>query len=178
MGAWYTVSPAPWSILLYAIWAWWASKKIPKDRYIRIHRLAAWVDAIWVAGVIVLVGDILWVLAVWIRWISTYPNELTLLVNCMIRNTSILTISLIMSWNLWKSKLVQWGPAVYLLWGVNLLYLLLWFGLAPSLEWTHWVYALENGYNCWPYVWGIGYIIGRIITTTIFWRTWNVKPDR
>ncbi|GAH18139.1 unnamed protein product [marine sediment metagenome] len=175
---WYTISPAPWSIMLYAIWAWWASKKIPKDKYIRLHRLAAWADAIWVAGVIVLVGDIQWVIAVWLRWISTYPDELNLLVNCMIRNISILAISLIMSWNLWKSKLVQWGPAVNLIWGVNLLYLLLWFGLAPGLEWTHWVYALENGYSIWPFTWFISFIVGRIITTIIFWRTWNVKLDR
>lgn len=176
--AWYTIAPSPWSVIMYAAWAWWASKKIPKDRYIRIHRLASWVDAIWVAGVVVLVGDILWVMAVWIRWLPTHPNELMLLVNAQIRNISILAISLIMSWNLWKTKTVQWGPAVYNLWGINILYLLLWFGLAPGMEWTHWVYALENGYSSWPYVWFIAFIVGRIITTMIYMRTWNVKPNR
>lgn len=174
MSAWYTISPTPWSILLYAIWAFWASKKIaPQGRTFR-QRLAAWVDAVFVAGVVVLVGDILWVSAVWIRWISTHPGEMMLLISSQIRNVSLLAISLIMSRDLWKAKIIQWGPAVYWLWGVNLLYLILWFGLAPGLEWTHWVYALENGYSSWPYVWGIGYIIGRIITTLIFWRTWNV----
>lgn len=178
MPEWYTVSPTPWSIILYTIWAWWASKKIPREKYIRFHRLAAWVDAVWVAGVVVLVGDILWVTAVGIRWLPTYPGELMLLVNSQVRNISLLAISLIMSWNMWKTKMVQWGPTVGALWCLALLYLLLWFGLAPGLEWTHWVYALENGYACWPYAWGIGYIIGRIITTAIFWRTWNVKQYR
>jgi len=178
MTAWYTISPSPWSIILYAIWAFYGSKKIPKDAYMRLHGLAAWVDAIWVAGVVVLVGDILWVMATWVRWHSVYTGELGLIANSLLRDISILTICLIMSWNMWKTKMVHWGPAVYLLWGVNLLFLLLWFGLAPSLEWTHWVYALENGYAYWPHVWGINFIIGRIITTTIFWRTWNVKPNR
>jgi len=178
MAAWYTISPTPWSIVLYAIWAWWASKKIPPDLYVHLHRLAAWVDAIFVAGVVVLVGDILWVSAVWIRWIPNYPGEMMLLVNSQIRNISLLAISLIMSRDFWRTKMIHWGPAVYWLWGLDLLYLTLWFGLAPGLEWTHWVYALENGYACWPAVWGIGYIIGRIITTMIYWRTWNVEPDR
>lgn len=177
MPAWYTVSPTPWSIILYAIWAWWASKKIvPHDTTFR-RRMAAWVDCVWVAGVVIIVGDILWVSAVWIRWIPTYPEDMILLVFSQLRNISLLSISLIMSLSLWKDKTIHWGPAVYWLWGVNLLYLILWFGLAPGLEWTHWVYALENGYSCWPAVWGIGYIIGRIITTLIYWRTWKFKYD-
>ena len=176
--AWYTISPTPWSIILYAIWAWWASKKIPPDLYVRFRMLAAWVDAVWVAGVVVIVGDILWVLAVWARWHSVYPGELGLITNSLLRNISILVICIIMSRKFWRTRLVHWGPEVYALWGVNLIYLALWFGLAPGLEWTHWVYALENGYSTWPYVWGIGYIIGRIITTLIYWRTWDVKQDR
>lgn len=175
MGEWYTVSPAPWSILLYAIWAWWASKRITATGAPLRHRMGAWVQCIWVVGVVVLVGDIQWVIAVWIKWVPTYPGEMMLLVYSQIRNFAMLAMSLIMSWDLWKNKIVQWGTTVIYLWGLNCLYLLLWFGLAPSLEWTHWVYALENGYECWPYVWGIGYIIGRIITTAIFWRTWNVE---
>ena len=178
MPTWYLISPSPWSIALYAIWAWWASKKIPSDMYIRIHRLAAWVDCVWVAGVVVLVGDILWVIADWIRWIPTHPEDTMLLVNSQIRNISLLTICLIMSRDLWKTKIIQWRADVYALWGVVLLYLALWFGLAPGVEWTHWVYAIENGYACWPTVWGISFIIGRAITTLIFWRTWNVEPDR
>ena len=173
MIAWYTVSPTPWSIITYALWAWWASKKISPEGSLR-KRLAAWVECVWIAGVVVLVGDILWVSAVWIRWVPTYPDELMLLVYSQIRNFCLLSVSIVMSWHLWEAKIVQWGSTVGKLWGLNLLYLLLWFGLAPGLEWTHWVYSLENGYSCWPYVWGIGYIIGRAITTLIYWRTWNV----
>ena len=178
MGAWYTISPSPWSILLYAIWAYWGSKKLPRDTYVHIHRLAAWVDAVWIAGVVVLVGDILWVTAIWIRWHSFFPHEIGLIANTQIRNLSMLTISLIMSWKWWKFKIVHWGKDVYLLWGINLLYFALWIGLAPGIEWTHWVYALENGYPYWPIPWFITFIIGRAITTLIYWRTWNVKPDR
>lgn len=173
MIAWYTISPSPWSIAIYAVWAWWASKKITPEGPLR-KRLAAWVGCVWIAGVVVLVGDILWVSAVWIRWVPTHPEELMLLFYSQIRNICLLSVSLIMSWHMWKTKIVQWGSTVLRLWGLNLLYLLLWFGLAPGLEWTHWVYALENGYSYWPYVWGIGYIIGRAITTLIYWRTWNV----
>lgn len=174
MPAWYTVSPTPWSILLYAVWAWWASKKIvPWDSSFH-QKLAAWVDCVWIAGVVVLVGDIQWVTAVWIRWMPTYPDEMMLLIYSQIRNFSLLAISLIMSRCFWRTKIVQWGSTVYWLWVLNLLYLTLWFGLAPGLEWTHWVFALENGYSCWPAVWIIGYVIGRTITTLIFWRIWNV----
>lgn len=178
MPAWYTISPTSWSLLLYAIWAWWASSKLPQDVYVRIPRLAAWVDAAFIAGVVVLVGDILWVIAVWARWGSAYPGEIGLIANSLLRNFSILIICLIMSKDWWKSGVIRWGSDVYLLWGVDLLYLTLWFGLAPGLEWTHWVYALENGYASWPYVWVIGYIIGRAITTLIYWRTFHVEPNR
>ena len=172
MAAWYTISPTPWSVVLYAIWAWWGSKKLPRDAYCRLHRLAAWVDALWIAGIVVLVGDILWVIAVWIRWIPIYPNERILLMYSLIRNLSGLVLCLLMSRNWWKSKRIRWGSTIYFLWGINLLYLIVWFGFAPGLEWTHWVYALENGYRIWPHVWVIGYIIGRTITTAIYVRTY------
>jgi len=172
--AWYTISPTPWSIAMYAIWAWWGSRRLPRDAYIRFHRLAAWVDALWIAGVVVLVGDILWVMAVWIRWGFVYPNEIMLLIYSLIRNTAGLILCLLMSRGWWNSGRVRWNMDVFCLWLVDLLYLIMWFGLAPGLEWTHWVYALENGYATWPYVGFIAFIIGRIITTTIYMRTWNV----
>lgn len=176
--AWYTISPSPWSIILYALWAWWGSRRLPRDAYIRFQRLAAWVDALWIAGVVFLVGDVFWIIAVWVRWGSTYPSQIILLVYSLIRNMSGLALCLLLSQNWWKSKRVRWNAEVYCLWLLNLLYLVIWFGLAPGLEWTHWVYAIENGYSSWPYVCFIAFVVGRIITTTIFWRTWNVKPDR
>ena len=175
MAEWYTISPAPWSVIMYALWALWGSKRLPKDAYTRFHRLAAWVDALWVAGVVVLVGDILWVAAVWIRWGAIYHEQIMLLVYSQIRNVAGLILCFMMSQGLWRSKRLRWGKDVYLLWGLDLIYLALWFGLAPGLEWTHWVYALENGFKSWPWVWVIGYIIGRIITTGIYVKTWSKR---
>lgn len=171
--AWYTISPTPWSIIMYALWAWWGSKRLPRDNYIRFHRLAAWVDALWIAGVVVLVGDILWVLAVWIRWTAVYPTDKTLLINSLVRDISGLVICLLMSKEWWSSARLSWNTNVFCLWLIDILYLVLWFGMAPSLEWTHWVYALENGFTTWPFVWIISFIIGRAITTTIYIKTWS-----
>ena len=171
MPSWYTISPSPFSIAMYTLWAWWASKKIAPNG---MRRMSAWVDCVWIAGVVVLVGDIQWIIACWIRWVPTYPGDMMLLVYSLVRNFSLLAMSLMMSWNMWKNKMVHWGPAICWLWGLNILYLTLWFGLAPGLEWTHWVYALENGYSCWPYACFMAFIVGRIITTLIYWRTWNV----
>ena len=178
MGAWYTISPAPWSILMYSIWAWWASGKITDSETSFRRRMGAWVDCVWVAGIVVLIGDILWVGAVWIRWGPIYPEEIPLLVYSQIRNVALLGVSLIMSWEMWKNLWISWGKDVALLWGLDIIYLTFWFGTAPSLEYTHWVYALENGYSAWLYAWGMGYIVGRMITTLIYWRTWDVKQDR
>lgn len=178
MAAWYTIAPSPWSIAMYALWAWWGSRRLPRNAYLRFHRIAAWVDALWIAGIVILVGDILWVMAVWIRWGFAYPSEITLLIYSLIRNTAGLILCLLMSKNWWSSGKISWNKDVYWLWLIDLLYLAIWFGFAPSLEWTHWVFALENGYGIWPFVWLISFVVGRIITTTIYMRTWNVKPDR
>jgi len=172
---WESFPISPWSVALYLVLSFWASKKLPSKTYKQIPRLASWADTICVLGVIVLVGDILWLSLCWLRWNSYYSaNYFSYILLPLIRNIAIIPICImLMSRNWMREGYIKFSRQVQYLIGLNILFLLLNFYLAPGMEWTHWVYALQNGYACWPYTWFISYPIGRAITSLIYIKMWS-----
>ena len=172
---WNSFPISPWSAALYLVLSWWASKKLPSTSYKRIPRLASWVDSIAVLGMLVLVGDILWLSLCWFRWTPTYyANYFSYILLPLIRNVAmIITCILLMSKNWLHEGYIKFSRKVVYLIILNIAYLFTNFFLAPGKEWTHWLYALQNGYACWPYTWFISYTIGRAITSLIYIKMWS-----
>lgn len=166
-----------WSAALYLVLSYWASKKLPSKSYKRIKRLAAWVDAICIIGVVVLIGDMIWIMTSYFRWDNIYYEEpISYIFLPLARNISMIVVCmLLMSRNWLREGYINLNREVIFWAGLNILYIFLCFYLAPGKEWTHWQYALENGYACWPYVWFISYPIGRAITSLLWVKMWSTK---
>jgi hypothetical protein len=132
-----------------------------------------WVDALLCAGYVVLFGDIMWLIATGLKWCPVYPQWTMQVVYSLARN--IVAVILINSINpeLQRMNIMKWGKEVWILWLVNAYFLLIWFGTADILYETHWVHAYLNGAN-WTYAWFMSFVVGRIITTLVYVRQWNV----
>lgn len=174
---WKSFPISPWSVALYLVLSWWASRKIPSKLYGRIAWLASWADAICVLGVLVLVGDIFWLSLCWFRWNSSYAlNSFSYIFLPIARNIAMIVVCiLLMSRNWLYEGYISFSIEVISLIGLNIIYLLMYFYLAPGREWTHWLYALQNGYSCWPYTWFISYPIGRAITSMVYIKMWSTE---
>ena len=172
---WISFPISPWSLVLYLFLSYWASKKLPSNAYYRISWLASWVDSICVLGIIVLIGDIIWLSLCWFRWNITYSmNSFSYIFLPIARNVAMLIVCfLLISQNWIRAGYIKLSREVFLLAGFNVLYLFLWFYLSPGKEWTHWLYAIQNNYACWPYTWFISYPVGRAITSLVYIKMWR-----
>ena len=172
---WKSFPISPWSVTLYLALSGWASRKLPSNAYQKISWLASWVDSICVLGIIVLIGDIFWLFLCWIKWNSSYAETaFSYIFLPIVRNISIMTICLLLvSQNWLRAGYINLGREVIQLVGLNIAYLFTWFYLSPGKEWTHWLYALQNDYSCWPYTWFLSYPIGRAITSLVYIKMWS-----
>lgn len=172
---WKSFPISPWSIALYLALSRWASRKLPSDAYRKISWLASWVDAICILGVIVLIGDIFWLSLCWFKWSESYSQTaFSYIFLPILRNIALLNVCiLLVSQNWLRAGYIHLSRPVIRLIGLNIVYLLLHFSLSPGKEWTHWLYALQNDYKCWPYTWFISYPIGRAITSLIYIKLWS-----
>lgn len=174
LNIWKSFPISVWSVLLYLSLSWWASRKLPSKSYKRISWLASWADSICILGVVILAFDILWVITYWLKWAPLNPQSYTLLILNIGRNVSTIIISLLlMSANWWNKGYLHFNGEVSVLIGLNVAYICLWFYFAPGIEWTNWVYALENGYGCWPSSWLIAYPIGKSLFSLLWFRMWD-----
>lgn len=167
----------PWSVVIYLLWSWWASKKLPSNSYRKIPWLASWTDTICIVGVVVLIGDIIWIIISYFRWNNIYYVEpISYIFLPLARNISMIVVCIILISRNWVNEgYICLNKEVIFLTGLNILYIFLSFYLAPTKEWTHWLYALQNNYACWPYTWFISYPIGRAITSLLWIKMWSPK---
>lgn len=172
---WKSFPLSAWSAALYLVLSYWASKKLPSTSYKRIAWLAAWADSICILGILVLIGDIFWLSLCWLRWSESYSqNAFSYILLPMARNISMIFVcTLLVSHNWLHEGYISFSRQVKNFISLNILYLVIYFSLAPGREWTHWLYALQNGYACWPYTWFISYPIGRAITSLIWIKMWG-----
>ena len=168
---------SPWSAALYLILTLWASRKLPSTSYRRIAWMASWVDAICLLGMLALFFDSLWVSLCWLRWTESYSlTAFSHIILPLSRNIAMFIVCItLISRNWIREGYINLSREVFLLFGLHISYTILRFCLAPGKEWTNWIYAMENGYACWPYVWFLDYVVLRLITTLLWIKIWSPK---
>lgn len=174
---WKSFPISPWSVALYAVWIWWAHKKLPSTSYKRIAWLGKLADTLCILGILALIGDTLWVSLCWFRWPESYSGiAFPYIFLPIVRNTSMIVVcTLLVSRNWLREGYIQINREVAKLIGINILYMVLRFYLAPGKEWTNWLYAIQNDFACWPYVWFLDYIVCRGLTTLVWLKMWSPK---
>lgn len=171
---WWALSPSPFSITFYLILATYGTTKILKlKKYRRLKHLVAFTDAILILGFIVLALDILWLVACGLRFGWYYPSSVLQLIFSVGRNIAGITLCYLLIGNYFRKCLIRLEKA-YWVFSLNLLFLLVWFVLAPSPAWTDWTYAIRHNYSMNTVLssFFISHIIGKSIVALIYIKIW------
>lgn len=168
---------------MYVAWAAWGYRHLVKNGYLEgktskygpwFLKLATFTEVIMAVGLIVLMGDTFWAAACGLRFLSSFPESTQQMTFVLARDGVGVIFFLMGAAELISEK--AFDPLRgWWLWILNLAFLVLWFGLAPGPEWTDWTYALRHDYG-WLQAWrafSLSHILGRFITTTIYWRAWQ-----
>lgn len=135
------------------------------------HRFA---ESFFLVGFTILLLDFCWTIACGLRFGALYPNSLMQLAAAGARDlVGALFCYIFISQHLKK-------PSKYacMLFGVNLVFLALWFGLSPSPAYTDWTYALKKNYPSFVVAQSffVSHIIGKTIVA-LFYFSWILKTS-
>jgi len=162
---WWTLSPSPWTIAVYTILALYAARKLYRvygHNYKRLKRLAAFTDATFMLGFVVLTLDTFWLACSGLRFGWTYPSSVLQLLACLFRNFGIVALCYIFV----KDYLVDRATSkTFYLFAVNMVFMVIWFVLAPSPAYTDWTFALRNGYSLATVV--LSFFISHVLGKTL-----------
>ena len=149
---WFAVSPSPWSLAFYAIMALIGSRLLLNlgAKYRRAPRLMAFLDALFLLGIIVFIQDTIWLIINTWRWILPLYSGTATFFNYYIRfpqNIVGTMLLILLTWGLWSSKLVDFRKRTVLWFAVIAAFTFLVFSLAPGQQLTDWTWAISHGYS-------------------------------
>lgn len=149
---WFAVSPSPWSFVFYAIMAAIGSELLLRSgaKYRRAQRLMAFIDALCLLGIMVFIQDTIWLIINTWRWILPLYSSSATFMNYYVRfpqNIMGATLMILLTWGVWKSKLVNFNKKTVFWFAVISAFTFLVFLLAPGQQLTDWVYAVHFGYS-------------------------------
>ncbi len=149
---WFAVSPSPWSLAFYAIMALIGSQLLIKAgiKYKRAQRLMAFIDALLILGIIVCLQDTVWLLFNTARWILPLYSDVASFWNYYVRfaqNLLGILIGFLVSWPLWKARIVNFKIETLSWFFVIILFTGLVFIIAPGQQLTDWTWAVSHGYS-------------------------------
>ncbi|MHA1829067.1 MAG: hypothetical protein ACTSX6_10530 [Candidatus Heimdallarchaeaceae archaeon] len=150
---WYAQSPSPFSIAWYCLYG-----------YVAHRNGFSWRDSVWLVGFVVLSGDLIWVAASGLRFGWFYPDSVPQLILCAARDFAGMLFCLIM-----LKTPIKFNDLTVLGYITNIVFMLIWFLLAPSPAYTDWTYAIKHNYPLPTIITAFifSHIIGRIILLCI-----------
>lgn len=148
---WFAVSPSPWSLAFYVIMALIGSQLLIKAgvKYRRAQRMMAFLDALFILGIIVCLQDTIWLLFNTWRWILPLYSGTATFWNYYVRfaqNMLGLLIGFMLSWHLWKAGFVKFTRET-IVWFIQITaFTALVFIMAPGQHFTDWIWAVSHGF--------------------------------
>jgi len=174
---WYALSPSPITIIFYGLLSLYGAKKMMKGS--NSKSLFTWIktanDSLIFLGIIVLIGDVFWCVACYLRFASTFTGGLQLIV-CIIRDLAGLTLCVIWSKPLFKSQIVKFDFLTFIGFTLLIVFLTVWFVEAGDPSWTDWTYAIRNNYSLQRILTSvfISHGIGKSITALLYVSSWRI----
>lgn len=139
---WWAFSPSPFTLFFWGLLIVYGVSRF-SPRGWRDYAVHIW-DACMILALVVFPVDTLWLICEWFKFGSLYPQDLTLIVVCLIRNVGATIMCTILGWetligpriNLKKFSCLAWAIPFYVVWFLE----------AGGLEVTDWTYALKMGF--------------------------------
>lgn len=180
MVPWWMRSPSPFTLIQWIIltligmsYVYLKGYKAPTYR----KKLYLFSCTAFTLGFVVLSSDLVWSIFSLVKWYSLHPDSLNQMILVIARDFTGVILSLFGMVSLVNDHWVQWSRLTSWLWGWNIIFFLVWFGLSPSPAYTDWTYAFRYGYS-WNVIWMvffISHVLGRILTTGIYLSLFNRK---
>jgi len=150
--SWFAVSPSPWSLAFYAVMALIGSQILLNlgAKYRRAQRLMAFLDALFLLGIIVFIQDSIWLIFNTWRWILPLYSGTATFLNYYVRfpqNIMGAALMILLTWGVWKSNLVAFRKKTIFWFAVISAFTFTVFLLAPGQQLTDWTYAISHGYS-------------------------------
>lgn len=135
--------------------------------------LVRFAESFFLVGFTIVLLDLLWVIACGLRFGATYPNSMHALTYAALRDVAAIVFCYLFIGN----HLRKPSRTTLAIFGINLVFLVLWFGLSPSPVYTDWTFAIRNGYNAATVATSffISHIIGKTITGTFYISQWRKR---
>ena len=151
---WFAVSPSPWSLVFYAIFGVIGARKLLSSRnYLKSKRwpwLIAFIDALFLLGMIVFIQDTMWLFCNTWRWILPMYSGVATFWNYYVRfpeNLLGFWLFGLLTYGKWRLRVIvlSWKTLAYLL--IIACFTFLVFALAPNQAFTDWTFAVHYGYS-------------------------------
>lgn len=178
---WWSLSPGPFTIsqwILLTLWGTYRFHKIEPIKTIKDFFKKSSLAA-FSLGLVVLSSDAVWVISDILRWGSSYPNAVWHLILSLMRDLIMVVFCYQMTFKLWDNKVLSIKKGTKIGWLINIIFFTIWFGMAPDPVWTDYTWGIRFDYP-WNTIWAaffISHVIGRIITTYIFYTLWGEKDN-
>lgn len=154
--SWFAVSPGPWSLTFYAIMGVIGARKLNSGRWRRVYDetrwpwLLAFIDAIFLLGMIVFIQDSIWLVINTWRWIIPMYSGVATFWNYYVRfPENLLGFMLfgLLTYGKWRLRVVvlSWKTLYYLLLIASFTFLVFYF--SPNQAFTDWTFAVNHSFS-------------------------------
>ena len=118
-------------------------------------------------GFVVVLLDAVWVVVCGLRFGPMYPDSVPQLLACLFRDISIVALCYIFVKDYLQQR-AQFRTLIYFV--ACIVFMAVWFTLAPSPAYTDWTFALRNGYPVETVVTSflISHVVGKTLTGLMF----------
>jgi hypothetical protein len=141
---WFYQSPNPLTLLSWAIMGFYGSTHLKDIQFRRFSQFFRWLNALFIAGIIVIIQDIFFLSITTIRWVPIYPQFATLdFWLCFPRDLSALALLFLMEFRFYG--IFTLNMKTWLSFGVLWIYTSAIFFFTPTMGITNWTYAITEG---------------------------------
>lgn len=145
----YLRSPSIITIFLYLLFSYYGYKKLSNGtlKFSFKWFIKDFTSSIFLLGIPVLIGDTFWVIASLLRFGAAYPDSVLQLLLCILRDLAGLVTCFVFEWDLFKRKVVGINKETIFWIMFNILFITVWFLIAPDPSLTDFTYAIRFDYS-------------------------------
>lgn len=171
---WYMYSPSPFTlaywIILTLVGYYKLRGRVKYKRWINCMS-----DSAFILGFTVLIGDLVWCFCCLFKFGVLFPADVPSLIVCLVRDMLLIlfSYSMIHEYFNWKIIGLQQKFVNAFFW--NLLFMVLWFGSAPSPAYTDWTFAYRYGLplTLVNFSFVMSHVIGKSLSALMWWKFWR-----